>query len=196
MSRPAQPRETVADARLAWPVRRGGQDLEVSVAPPRRQGERGFRAVDVLGTPGMASEPGAVSERAAGLVRALTRATQVGSTVAIQGFAAARRAAAPLTFVLAISLTSEIAFPEAAQLPERNVTWMRLACGPGVRVQRLARTDAEADGPALTQFTATYLVQTDHGVLALAFATPHLDGAPEFALLFDAIARSCTVEAR
>jgi hypothetical protein len=98
-----------------------------------------------------------------------------------------------MTFTLAASL-ADIPYPEAGDLPDENVDQYELPCGPGVRVQRLARTRSDPGLPEIAMFTATYLAQTDHGVLALAFATPHVDAAPEFALLFDSIASSCTLQ--
>lgn len=174
---------------LTWPARRDGRSLLVAVKPPLKRDGRGFSPVEVSPA-AVEGEPsrGAVS----GLVAALTRARDVGGIVAIQGFAAPRPGSAPLTFVLAISL-AEVPYPEAAELPERNVVPFELPCGTGVRLQRLARAQVGPGQPPIDLFTATYLAPTDAGVLALAFATPHLDGAPEFALLFDAIARSCTV---
>jgi hypothetical protein len=174
-------------AQLSWSVRGGADELVISIVAPAHGGERGFRAVDVPESAGRAAPLGPLSA----LMGSLTRARQAGGTVAIQGFAAPRAAGGvPLTFVLAISL-AEIPYPEAAELPERNVEAVQLQCGPAIRLHRLARIEQGTDRPLLTQFTATYLVATDHGVLALAFATPHADGAPEFALLFDAIAASC-----
>jgi hypothetical protein len=180
-------RADAQQAELSWSVRRGGDDLVISIVAPHRGGERGFRTVDVPESAGRATPLGPL----AALMGSLTRARQAGGTVAIQGFAAPRSAGGmPLTFVLAVSL-ADIPYPEAAELPERNVETVQLQCGPAIRLRRLARIEQGTDRPLLTQFTATYLVATDHGVLALAFATPHADGAPEFALLFDSIAASC-----
>ena len=180
--------------RLVWDARRHGEDLRISVRPPVRQDERGFRPVDALGQ-AHATEP------AAALASALTRAAEAGEAVALQGFAAPRPGRAALTFVLAVSL-ADIPHPEAADLPEGNVSPFDLPCGPGLRVQRLAREHLEPEPGAdederpaeIMLFTATYLAQTEHGVIALAFATPHVDGAPEFAVLFDSVAGSCAVE--
>ena len=142
--------------------------------------------------------PGAGSEavangRLARLVSTLARAGEAGGTVAIQGFAAPRPDNVPMTFMVAASL-ADIPYPEAGELPDENVDQYAMPCGPGVRVQRLARTQSDPGLPEIAMFTATYLAQTDHGVLALAFATPHVDAAPEFALLFDSIASSCTLQ--
>jgi hypothetical protein len=98
-----------------------------------------------------------------------------------------------MTFTVAASL-ADIPYPEASELPDENVDQYEMPCGPGVRVQRLARTQSDPGLPEVAMFTATYLAQTDHGVLALAFATPHIDAAPEFAVLFDSIASSCTLQ--
>lgn len=185
MDEPAE----AAQARLSWPVSRGGVDLVLSLRPPRLQGERGFRPVPVVaGGQGVAGD-----ERVAGVVSSLTRAADAGGTVAIQGFAAPRPGNVPMTFTLAASL-ADLSYPEAGELPEENVDQFELPCGPGVRVQRLARAQSGDGLPEIAMFTATYLAQTDHGVLALALATPHSDAAPEFALLFDSIASSCTLQ--
>jgi hypothetical protein len=186
MDEPAE----AANARLTWDVRRGGEDLLLSLEPPRVQGERGFRPTPVV--VGSAPQAGA-DERIVGLVSSLTRAADAGGTVAIQGFAAARPDNAPMTFTLAVSLAA-LPYPEPGELPRENVDRFELPCGPGLRVQRLGRTQAGAGLPEIPMFTATYLAQTDHGVLALAFATPHVDAAPEFAVLFDSVASSCTLQ--
>jgi hypothetical protein len=183
------PTDGPPEARMSWPVTRQGEELLVSLAPPRPVGDRGFRPVDVLAAAG---EGGASSEQLGELVRSLAHAADAGGTVAIQGFAAPRATGGSLTFTLAISLAA-LPYPEAGELPEGNVSQFELACGPGVRVLRLSPTESGPGQPAVTEFTATYLAQTDYGVLALAFATPHLDGAPEFSVLFDSIARSCEV---
>lgn len=186
MSEPAE----AAQARLSWPVSRDGVDLLLSLQPPSMQGERGFRPTQVVAGPG---QEAAGDERIARIVSSLTRAADAGGTVAIQGFAAPRPGKAPMTFTLAASL-ADIPYPEAGELPEENVEPFALPCGPGVRVQRLARAQSGAGLPEVAMFTATYLAQTDHGVLALAFATPHVDAAPEFALVFDSIASSCALQ--
>jgi hypothetical protein len=179
-----------AQRRLSWPVRRDGEDLVLSIQPPEVQGERGFRPTAVAGGSG----PGGVAnERLARLVSTLARASDAGGTVAIQGFAAPRPDNLPMTFTVAASL-ADIPYPEASELPDENVDQYEMPCGPGVRVQRLARTQSDPGLPEVAMFTATYLAQTDHGVLALAFATPHIDAAPEFAVLFDSIASSCTLQ--
>jgi hypothetical protein len=196
MDEPAE----AAQARLSWSVRRDGEDLVLSIQPPQVQGERGFRPAAVAGAPGPGAAgsgraaPGSVtSEPLARLVSTLARAGEAGGTVAIQGFAAPRPDNVPMTFTLAASL-ADIPYPEAGDLPDENVDQYELPCGPGVRVRRLARTRSDPGLPEIAMFTATYLAQTDHGVLALAFATPHVDAAPEFALLFDSIASSCTLQ--
>ncbi len=186
MDEPAE----VAQGRLSWPVRRDGEDLVLSIQPPQVQGERGFRPAPVAGGSG----PGGVAnERLARLLSTLARAGDAGGTVAIQGFAAPRPDNVPMTFMVAASL-ADIPYPEAGELPDENVDQYAMPCGPGVRVQRLARTQSDPGLPEIAMFTATYLAQTDHGVLALAFATPHVDAAPEFALLFDSIASSCMLQ--
>jgi hypothetical protein len=193
MDEPAE----AAQARLSWPVRRDGVDLVLSIQPPRVQGDRGFRPAPVVGRSGQGGagdEREAGDERVARIVSTLARAGEAGGTVAIQGFAAPRPDNVPMTFTLAASL-ADIPYPEAGDLPDENVDQYELPCGPGVRVQRLARTQGDPGLPEIPMFTATYLAQTDHGVLALAFATPHLDAAPEFALLFDSMASSCTLQA-
>jgi hypothetical protein len=191
MDEPAE----AAQARLSWPVRRDGEALVLSIQPPQVQGERGFHPAAVAGGPGPAGAGprSVVSEPLARLVSTLARAGEAGGTVAIQGFAAPRPDNVPMTFTLAASL-ADIPYPEAGDLPDENVDQHELPCGPGVRVQRLARAQSDPGLPEIPMFTATYLAQTDHGVLALAFATPHVDAAPEFALLFDSIASSCTLQ--
>jgi hypothetical protein len=184
-----------APERLRWPVRRDGEDLVLSIQPPAVQGEGGFRPAPVGGGPvsGGAGSGSVANERLARLVSTLARAGEAGGTVAIQGFAAPRPDNVPMTFTVAASL-ADIPYPEAGELPDENVDQYEMPCGPGVRVQRLARTQSDPGLPEIAMFTATYLAQTDHGVLALAFATPHVDAAPEFALLFDSIASSCTLQ--
>jgi hypothetical protein len=185
MDEPAE----AAQARLSWPVRRDGEDLVLSIQPPQVRGERGFRPTPVVAS----GQQAGGDERLAGIVSTLARAGEAGGTVAIQGFAAPRPDNVPMTFTLAASL-ADIPYPEAGDLPDENVERYELPCGPGVRVRRLARTRSDPGLPELAMFTATYLAQSDHGVLALAFATPHVDAAPEFALLFDSIASSCTLQ--
>jgi hypothetical protein len=173
--------------RLGWPVNRDGQDLVISVVPSRVAGENSFRPVDVLNR-------GGESEAASDLVASLTRAAESPGTVAIQGFAARAPEGKPLTFTLAISL-ADIPYPEAGELPEGDVSDCRLACGPAVRIFRMADpADPVDDAPPIAMFSTTYLAQTDYGVLALAFATPHVDGAREFAVLFESIASTCLIQ--
>ncbi len=157
--------------------------------PPRRQGDRGFAPVDLVA---QADDPEYAESGVAEVVSTLSRAAEAGGTVAIQGFATQHQDRRPLTFVLAISL-ADVPYPEASELPDGNVTPFEIPCGAGVRVQRLAQTPT-SPGKELLEFTATYLAQTDYGLLALAFATPHVDGAPEFSLLFDYIASSCKID--
>lgn len=174
-----------------WSARRHGAELLISIRPPQRQGDCGFQPVELPAGAG-------ANDRTAAMAAALTRASEAGEAVALQGFAAPRESGFPLTFTLAVSL-ADIPHPEAADLPEGNLAPFDLPCGPGLRAQRLARerlepepgADADAAPLVVELFTATYLAQTEHGVLALAFATPHVDGAPEFAVLFDSVASSC-----
>lgn len=174
---------------MTWLVTRGGEELVVSLVPPRPLGDRGFRPVDV---PATGAEAGVGGAQIAELVRSLTRSAEAGGTIAIQGFAAPASTGGSLTFTLAVSL-ADLPYPDAGDLPEGKASQFELGCGPGVRVLRLSHIGEDSGEPAIVEFTATYLAQTDFGVLALAFATPHLDGAPEFSVLFDSIARSCEV---
>jgi hypothetical protein len=190
--------KTAADAggeadvlpRLAWPARRDGQDLIISVIPSRAAGGNSFRPVDVLPK---TEEGEAGSGAAADLVASLTRAADAPGTVAIQGFAARSPSGRPLTFTLAVSL-ADLPYPEASELPDGDVSKCRLACGPAVRIFRMAEPGEDADSPPIAMFSTTYLAQSEYGVLALAFATPHVDGAREFAVLFESIAASCLVQ--
>jgi hypothetical protein len=181
--------------RLTWPAHREGQDLIISVIPSRVAGEHSFRPVDVVaGDPGGGEgEQGDGSAFAPELADSLARAAQEPGTVAIQGFAAHPPTGRRLTFTLAMSL-ADIPYPEAGELPEGNVSDCRLPCGPALRIFRWAKPGDEAGAPPIPLFTTTYLAQTDYGVLALAFATPHIDGAREFAVLFEAIASTCTLQ--
>jgi hypothetical protein len=171
---------------LSWPVRRDGQDLIVSVIPSRKPRDEGMRLVDVLPEDG---ETPADAGPAADLISSLTRAAEAPGTVAIQGFAMPAPTGRELTFTLAVSL-ADVPYPEAGELPENDVSKCRLPCGPALRIFRWPEPDA---GP-IGMFGTTYLAQTDYGVLALAFATPHVDGAREFAVLFEAIAQTCTIQ--
>lgn len=175
--------------RLGWPVNRHGQDLIISVIPSRVAGENSFRPVDVLPNPEDADRQGAAASE---LVASLTRAAQAPGTVAIQGFAARSPDGSALTFTVAVSL-ADIPYPEAGELPEGDVSECRLACGPAVRIFRMSEPGDESNSP-IAMFSTTYLAQTDHGVLALAFATPHVDGAREFAVLFESIATTCLIQ--
>jgi hypothetical protein len=178
--------------RLSWPVRRDGLDLMVSVIPSRAPAEDSFRPVDVLPAEGDAV---AGAEAAAGLISSLTRAADTPSTVAIQGFAKRAPTGRVLTFTLAISLAG-IPCPKASDFPEQDVSKCELPCGPALRVFRWTepRTDPAHPGSPVPMFGSTYLAQTDYGLLALAFATPDVDGAREFAVLFEAIANTCTIQ--
>jgi len=177
--------------RLSWPAHRDGQDLIVSVIPSRAPAENSFQPVDVLPEQGDAP---AGAEAAAGLISSLTRAADTPATVAIQGFVKRAPTGRVLTFTLAVSL-ADVPYPEAGELPEKDVTKCRLPCGPALRIFKWTEPGTDADpGPPIPMFGTTYLAQTDYGVLALAFATPHVDGAREFALLFEAIAQTCTIQ--
>ena len=176
--------------RLSWPARRDGQDLMISVIPSRAPGENSFRPVGVVPKEGNAPADGAA---VADLLSSLTRASEAPGTVAIQGFAAAAPTGRALTFTLAISL-ADIPYPEAGELPEREVSQCRLPCGPALRIFRWAEPDSGQPAPPVPMFSTTYLAQTDYGMLTLAFATPHIDGAEEFAVLFESIAATCTVQ--
>jgi len=176
--------------RLGWAVNRHGQDLIVSVIPSRVAGENSFRPVDVFPGADDGERQGAAASE---LVASLSRAAEAPGTVAIQGFAARSPDGRGLTFTLAVSL-ADIPYPEAGELPEGDVSECRLACGPAVRIFRLTEPgDPESNSP-IAMFSTTYLAQTDYGVLALAFATPHVDGAREFAVLFESIASTCTIQ--
>jgi hypothetical protein len=171
--------------RLSWPVRRDGQDLIVSVIPSRVPGDNRLRVVDVLSDDGAAP---------ADLIASLTRAADAPGTVAIQGFTMSTPEGGPLTFTLAVSL-ADIPYPETAELPDDDVSKCRLPCGPALRIFKWTEPGTEGHpGPPVSMFGSTYLAQTDYGVLALAFATPHVDGAREFAVLFEAIAQTCTIQ--
>ena len=176
--------------RVGWPVRRDGEDLIVSVVPSRVAGENSFRPVDVLPD----ADHGDLGAAANEMVASLTRAAEAPETVAIQGFAAKSPSGTALTFTLAVSL-ADLPYPEAGDLPEGDVSDCRLPVGPGVRIFRVAEpTDGDGAGPPIPLFSTTYLAQTDFGVLALAFATPHVDGAREFAVLFESIAKTCAIQ--
>lgn len=178
-------------ARLTWTAPRDGQTVVISLIGPRG-GAGGFERVPapVVADLGPQASAGLVTT-----VQTLMRAREGGDIVAVQGFAAPRPGRAPLTFVLSVGL-AEVAFPEAGDLPADNVKHVRLACGPAVRILRVVETGMGPGAPPLPQFSATFLAPTDHGVLALVFATPHLDGAAPFLELFNAIAESCTVTGR
>jgi hypothetical protein len=91
---------------------------------------------------------------------------------------------------------ADIPYPEAGELPDGDVSDCRLACGPAVRIFRMSDPGPphpDSNSP-IPMFSTTYLAQTDYGVLALAFATPHVDGAREFAVLFESIASTCTIQ--
>jgi hypothetical protein len=177
--------------RLSWPVRREGQDLIVSVIPSRVPGDDRMRVVDVVPQEG---ETPADGGPAADLISSLMRAADAAGTVAIQGFTMSVPDGSTLTFTLAVSL-ADIPYPEARDLPEKDVTKCRLPCGPALRIFKWTEPATDTrPGPPIPMFGTTYLAQTDYGVLALAFATPHVDGAREFAVLFEAIAQTCTVQ--
>ncbi|HWE12541.1 MAG TPA: hypothetical protein VG365_03465 [Solirubrobacteraceae bacterium] len=176
--------------RLAWPAHRDGQNLIVSVVPSRVAGEASFRPVDVLPKADKHDRDGAA---AAELVSSLTRAADAAGTIAIQGFAARSPGGNVLTFTLAVSL-ADIPYPDAGELPEGDVSDCRLPYGPAVRIFRIAEPGTGEGAPPVPMFSTTYLAQTDFGVLALAFATPHVDGAREFAVLFESIAGSCAIQ--
>jgi hypothetical protein len=180
--------------RIAWPVQRSGEDLIVSVIPSRVAGENSFRPVEVFPTADQDDGGGAATE----LVASLARAAKARETVAIQGFASRSPGGNVLTFTLAVSL-ADLPYPEAGDLPEGDVSDCRLPVGPGVRIFGLSGTDDPAvpggeAAPPIPVFSTTYLAQTDFGVLALAFATPHVDGAREFAVLFESIANTCAIQ--
>ncbi|HTU85891.1 MAG TPA: hypothetical protein VMF57_09975 [Solirubrobacteraceae bacterium] len=167
--------------RLSWPVRRDGEDLVISVIPSRVPGDERMRVID------MVPEDGETAPE-------LTQAADAPGTVAIQGFTLSTPDGGLLSFTLAVSL-ADIPYPETAELPEHDVSECRLACGPALRIFKWTEPGTETDpGPPVSMFGTTYLAQTDYGVLALAFATPHVDGAREFAVLFEAIAQSCTIQ--
>jgi hypothetical protein len=177
--------------RLSWPVRSGGQDLIVSVIPSRVPEDKCMRAVDVLPETGETPADGGA---AAGLISSLTRAADAPGTVAIQGFTMSVPDGGTLTFTLAVSL-ADIPYPETGEVSDKDVTKCRLPCGPALRIFKWTEAATETQpGPPIPMFGTTYLAQTDYGVLALAFATPHVDGAREFAVLFEAIAQTCTIQ--
>ena len=181
--------------RLAWPVRRDGQDLIVSVIPSRVPGDNRMRAVDVIPAVGEAPADGGT---AAELIASLTRAAAAPGTVAIQGFTMSMPDGGALTFTLAVSL-ADIPYPEAGELPDHDVSKCRLPCGPALRIFKWTEPAAATGNlahpaPPVSMFGTTYLAQTDFGVLALAFATPYVEGAREFAVLFEAIAQTCTIQ--
>ncbi|HTX11170.1 MAG TPA: hypothetical protein VME22_21285 [Solirubrobacteraceae bacterium] len=181
--------------RLSWPVQQDGQDLIVSVIPSRVPGDQRMHAVDVLGEEGDASPERGT---AADLISSLTRAAAAPGTVAIQGFALSAPSDRVLTFTLAVSL-ADIPYPETGELPDHDVSRCQLPCGPALRIFKWVQADIGSDDsgqvlPPIPMFGTTYLAQTEYGVLALAFATPHVDGAREFAVLFEAIAQTCTIQ--
>jgi hypothetical protein len=192
--------DSAALPRIAWPVHHDGEDLIVSVIPSRVAGDNSFRPVDVFANAAQGEDGGAATE----LVASLTKAASAPGTVAIQGFAAKTPTGNVLTFTLAVSL-ADLPYPEVGDLPEGDVSDCRLPVGPGVRIFRMAEPDEEDDpahpdddpahpAPPIPLFSTTYLAQTDFGVLALAFATPHVDGAREFAVLFESIAKTCVIQ--
>jgi hypothetical protein len=176
--------------RLSWPVRRDGHDLIVSVIPSRKSADSSMRVIDVLPEKGEAPAGGGTATE---LISSLSRAADAPGTVAIQGFAMSTPTGSELTFTLAVSL-ADIPYPEASQLPEQDISQCRLPCGPALRIFTWPEIEPDPAHPSIAMFGTTYLAQTDYGVLALAFATPHVDGAREFAVLFEAVAQSCTIQ--
>jgi hypothetical protein len=142
--------------------------------------------IDVVPENGEAPEDAGT---ASDLISGLTRAADAPGTVAIQGFAMTPPTGRDLTFTLAVSL-ADIPCPDVSELPEKDVSKCRLPCGPALRVFRWP----DPDTSPVAMFGTTYLAQTDYGLLALAFNTPHVDGAQEFAVLFEAIAQTCTIQ--
>lgn len=170
--------------RLTWRARRG---VRISVATPLP--ESGFQASDLL-TPN--TDAGLAPGTQQTLLDAAVTVAPVAQVVSITGFKAMPDTR-PLVFTLVVSL-AELPHPVATEFDGAGVTLHELPAGPGIRIQRVVAVEAAAaDWPA---FSATYLVQTDAGVLSLAFATPHLDAAIEFAELFDSLAASATLTVR
>jgi hypothetical protein len=177
-----------------------------SIVPPPPLDGRGFAPVALEGAreeqgarvEGAREEQGAraavpprISRLLSGFAVALTRVGEQGARLAVQAFAAPRPGRLPLVFVLAIAL-ADVPYPEASELDGHDAQSLELECGPAVRLRAQRTIGApQPDGEALPVLSVTYLSQTDLGVLALAFVTPHVDGAEEFTVLFDSIARSC-----
>lgn len=188
--RKAEEEERIREAaRLTWTARRHGQDLVISLIGPKG-GEGGLQRVP---TPGVAELSPQAGTGVVEMVRSLTRARETGDTVAVESFAAPRPGKLPMTFTMSVAL-ADVPFPETSELPDKNVSQVDMACGQGVRIERIVETDIGLEQP-LPQFASTFLAPTDHGVLALAFATPNIGGggAEAFADLFDTMALSCTI---
>jgi hypothetical protein len=176
--------------RLTWPVRRAENDLIVSVIPSRVAGEHSFRPVDRLPSNGQEDDASAASAK---MASTLAQAIDGEGTVAAQKFAARSSSGRFLTFALAISL-ADMAFPRRGEAPQENISDCQLPCGSGMRIFGTAEPGSGETAPPIPLFNLSYIVQTDFGVLALAFSTPHVDAAREFAVLFESIATSCTIQ--
>jgi len=180
-------RDRRSPGRLEWSINRDGTDVTVSVTVHGVGEEGGFQPVDVLAAAGSDTVLGAVSKRLRDVIEI---AAPVAGTLAVRGFTAPHQDGPPVTFALTVSL-GHVSDPDADAADGRNVEVFDLPCGPGIRIHRIKEVGkGQLVWPV---FTSTYLAQTAAGVLALAFATPHLDSALEFSALFDAIASTCMI---
>jgi hypothetical protein len=192
--REVQLRRDQEAARVAWPVRRRGQDLIVTLVGPHAG-----PGIQLLESPQIPERPDASPALIVAAVESLIPACGPEDRVATFGFALPRTDEPPMTFAMSISL-SDMPPPEVKEAPSVSVGQVRMANGaPALRIVRVVGDDVGLDTP-LPQLSYTFVTQTPYGLLAVALSTPHISidnprssGNKAWTTQFDTIGRSCWV---
>ena len=158
-----------------------------------------WESIDVLNMPAdVAATPGSMAQALANLGR-LVEATSVITILGIvRAIEREGQADTHLFATVTIALT-DVPGPAPESIPGAEVEPVEFKHPhgdyQGVRVRQVQIRAVVPDQPAMSFLTVRYLIETDHGRLAIAFATPQHDVFAKLAGLFDRIAGGVRLEA-
>jgi hypothetical protein len=194
------------DPEAYWRSQGWGPKLTFLV--PRSDGERlvlslrvpaDWEAVDVLNMPReVAATPGSMAQALANLGRVVDQS----GVVTVLGIArAVEREGQPDAHLFA-TITLAVAdvpgeSPDSIPGAEVEPIEFKDPRGDyrGVRVRQVLSREVVPDQPPMSFLTVQHLIQTEHGWLAITFATPQHEVFAKLGRLFDKIAASCRLDA-
>jgi hypothetical protein len=168
--------------RLAWPVP-GRESLVFSLRVPRP-----WKTVDALARPD--GEPGSLDQA----LPALAQGIEAGGVITAQGIFTFAPDDTPVFGTLTAAL-SDVPGEPPARLPDAEVESATLRVGRGARVRRVRDAQVVPGRLPIPVMTLQYLLRTEHGALALTFATPQRGLFDELAELFDQVVQTCLLTA-